>query len=111
MDALLSPCISTLLRKKNSSFTELQRFMDDYNNADLVTLGQQSPNPQHKLLFRHKFASSLFSATKHGIYTRMQVILNDPTFQNLISNNTTIKLEQLIEQRKIILFKLSLGHS
>ena len=111
MDAILSPCIATLLRCGNSSFTDLQRFMDDNNNADLQALGQQSPNPQHRLLFRHKFSSPLFSATKHGIYTRLQVILNDPTFQNLISNTTTINLKQLIEEKKIILFKLSLGNA
>lgn len=111
MDAILSPCIATLLRCGNSSFTDLQRFMDDNNNADLLLLGQQSPNPQHRLLFRHKFNSPLFSATKHGIYTRLQVILNDPTFQNLISNTTTINLKQLIEEKKIILFKLSLGNA
>ena len=111
MDAILSPCIATLLRCKNSSFTDLQRFMDDNNNADLLVLGQQSPNPQHRLLFRHKFNSPLFSATKHGIYTRLQVILNDPTFQNLISNTTTVNLKQLIEEKKIILFKLSLGNA
>ena len=111
MDAILSPCIATLLRCGNSSFSDLQRFMDDNNNADLLALGQQSPNPQHRLLFRNKFNSPLFSATKHGIYTRLQVILNDPTFQNLISNTTTVNLKQLIEEKKIILFKLSLGNT
>jgi hypothetical protein len=111
MDAILSPCIATLLRCKNSSFTDLQRFMDDNNNADLLVLGQNSPNLQHRLLFRHKFNSPLFSATKHGIYTRLQVILNDPTFQNLISNTTTVNLKQLIEEKKVILFKLSLGNA
>ena len=111
MDAILSPCIATLLRCQNTSFTDLQRFMDDNNNADLLALGQKSPNPQHRMLFRHKFNSPLFSATKHGIYTRLQVILNDPTFQNLISNTTTVNLKQLIEEKKIILFKLSLGNA
>lgn len=111
MDAILSPCIATLLRSKNSSFSDLQRFMDDNNNVDLLALAQHSPNPQHRMLFRHKFNSPLFSATKHGIYTRLQVILNDPTFQNLISNTTTVNLKQLIEEKKIILFKLSLGNA
>ena len=73
MDAILSPCIATLLRKKDSSFAELQRFMDDDNNTALVALGKQSPNLQHRNLFQHKFHSQLFSATKHGIYTRMQM--------------------------------------
>ncbi len=110
-DAILSLCIATLLRKKNSSFSERQRFMDDGNNADLVELGKQSPNSQHQALFIHKFNSQLFSATKHGIYTRMQMLLNDPIFQNLISNKTSIQLKKMINSKKIILFKLSLGRS
>ncbi|MBF0264129.1 MAG: hypothetical protein HQL46_02575 [Gammaproteobacteria bacterium] len=36
MDAILSPCIATLLRRPNSDFSDLQRFMDDDNNHDLV---------------------------------------------------------------------------
>jgi len=38
MDALLSPCIATLLRRSNSDFSDLQRFMDDDNNHDLIEL-------------------------------------------------------------------------
>ncbi len=108
MSAILSPCIATLLRRPNSNFSDLQRFMDDNNNQDLVALGAQSPNPQHRTLFQTRFYNKMYSATKHGLYTRMQVLLNEPVFQNLISNTTTLKLKQLINQKKIILFKLSL---
>jgi len=111
MDALLSPCIATLLRRPNSSFADLQRFMDDKNNSDLVELWKASPNPHHRSLFQHQFQSSLYSATKHGIYTRVQVLLNDPVFQNLISHRTSFELKKLINQKKIILFKLSLWES
>jgi hypothetical protein len=109
MEAILSPCISVLLRKKDGCFEDLQRFMDDKQNSDLIQLGLNSPNPQHAKLFRDKFTSSGYESTKHGIYTRMQTLLNDPIFQNLISNKTTVDLKKLIDQRKTILFKLSLG--
>lgn len=109
MEAILSPCIAVLLRKKDGCFEDLQRFMDDNQNEDLIKLGLNSPNPQHAKLFRDKFTSKGYEATKHGIYTRMQTLLNDPIFQNLISNKTTVNLKQLIDQRKTILFKLSLG--
>lgn len=109
MEAILSPCIAVLLRKSDGCFEDLQRFMDDGQNEDLIKLGLNSPNPQHAKLFRDKFTSSGYESTKHGIYTRMQTLLNDPIFQNLISNKTTVNLKQLIDQRKTILFKLSLG--
>lgn len=111
MDAILSPCIATLLRRPNSSFSDLQRFMDDDNNHDLVEYWASSSNLQHSLLFQTKFHSKLYAATKHGLYTRLQVLLNEPVFQNLISNKTTLDLKKLINQKKIILFKLSLWES
>ncbi|EHH0751443.1 DUF87 domain-containing protein [Vibrio vulnificus] len=109
MDAILAPCIAVLLRKDGGCFEDLQRFMDDEKNADLIELGKQSPNVQHAKFFSDKFNSKGYEATKHGIYTRMQTLLNDPIFQHLISNKTTINLKDLINQRKTILFKLSLG--
>lgn len=111
MEAILSPCIAVLLRRKGSSFADLQRFMDDENNSDLVALGRNSPNPQHAQIFQSKFHDDQYRATKHGIYTRMQILLNDPTFQRIISGKSTLNLRQLIDDKKIILFKLSLGQS
>jgi len=36
MNAILYPCITTLLRRKNSSFIDLKRFMNDQENHDLI---------------------------------------------------------------------------
>ncbi|MGL1955846.1 MAG: DUF87 domain-containing protein [Colwellia sp.] len=36
MNAILYPCINTLLRRKNSSFIDLKRFMNNDENKDLV---------------------------------------------------------------------------
>lgn len=109
MEAILSPCIGVLLRKKDGCLEDLQRFMDDKQNEDLIKLGLNSPNQQHAKLFRDMFTTKDYRATKHGIYTRIQILLNDPIFHNLISNKTTVNLKKLIDQRKTILFKLSLG--
>lgn len=37
MEAVLTPCIATILRKQNGNLVDLQRFMDDQRNADLIT--------------------------------------------------------------------------
>ncbi len=108
MDALIHPCLSVLLRKKGSSFIDLQRFMDDDNNQDLVELGMKSQNPQHRLFFTNQFTRKTLWLTKRGIYMRLQVLLNDPIFQNLISGSNSLDLERLIEEKKIIIFKLTL---
>lgn len=109
MDAILTPCISTLLWKGDSNFKELQRFFDDKNNEDLIELGKENPNPEHSYLFESKFNDDSYRSTKHGIFTRIQILLNDPIFQRLISNKTTIDLEELVNQKKIIIFKLPMG--
>jgi len=57
MEALLTPCVATLLRRKNSSLWDLQRFMVDELNTDLVKLGLQSPNPAHRNFFEIGFVS------------------------------------------------------
>jgi len=36
VNAILYPCITTLLRRKNSSFIDLKRFMNDEQNQDLI---------------------------------------------------------------------------
>jgi len=108
MNAVMLPCISTLLRMKGSTFEDLQRFMDAENNKDLIREGQRSPNMQHRSFFRSWFQSQAYRATGHGIFTRLQVLMNDPLFQKLISGEQSLDLEKLIEQRKIIIFKLTL---
>lgn len=55
MGTLLHACIATLLRRPGSSLEDLQRFMSDKRNADLVALGMRSPNPQHAKFFRSEF--------------------------------------------------------
>ena len=111
MEAIIHPCIATLLRRQGSDFTDLQRFMDDRQNRDLLELDVESPNLQHRRFFRDKFMDKAYMATKNAIYTRLQVFLNDPIFQNLLTGKNTIPLKQLIRQKKIIVFKLSLGEA
>ena len=109
MKAILYPCISVLVRKKGGCFEDLQRFMDDKNNEDLILLGKQSPNIQHARFFEEKFSSSSYDVTKHGIYTRIQNLLNDSIFSSLIGRETTINLRELIDSRSNVLFRLSMG--
>jgi hypothetical protein len=108
MNAILEPCIAVLLRRENSSFEELQDFFDDNRSKKLVELGLKSPNLQHRKMFTKWYEKGL-SVTKHGLYMRMQVILNDPIFQNLITRKTTVNLKKLIDEKKVILFRLPKG--
>jgi energy-coupling factor transporter ATP-binding protein EcfA2 len=109
MQALLMPCIASLLRKGDASLIDLQTFMDDDNNSHLVELGMQSPNPSHRYFFSKQFYNSSYKLTKSSIFTKIQSLLNSHTFYNLVTGKSTINIEQAMNQGKVIVFNLSKG--
>lgn len=110
MEAVLVPCIATLLRKKDSSLLELQRFMNDEENADLIKLGLQSPNPVHKNLFKSAFRKgSGYQTTKQSIYTKLLKILGTSAFLEFTCGRSTVDLTKATNEGKVIIFKLTKG--
>lgn len=109
MEAVLRPCIATLLRAGNMTLYDLQRFMSDKDNKELVALGTQSPNPAHRQFFQSQFHNPNYAKTKSSIYTKVFSLLGTQTFFNLTVGRSTFNLEQLIEENKIIIFNLSKG--
>lgn len=109
MTALLAPCIATLLRKGDASLRDLQYFMNDEMNTELVALGKQSPNQSHAFFFHNEFSNKAYSKTKIAIYTRLLDLLNTSAFYNLVTGKSTFDLEQLLNEGKIVLFNLSKG--
>lgn len=109
MKALLEPCVSTLLRMKNSSLEDLQKFMNDETNSTLISEGKKSNNPVFKSFFESGFNNSNFSVTKQAIYSKIQTLLNSYTFYNLIVGKSTIDLEKELNSKKLIIINLSKG--
>lgn len=108
MKSLLVPCITVLLKRENSSLKELLRFMTS-NNEDLVELGIKSKNPSISNFFKTNFHDPIYSVTKQSITVKIQSLLNSYTFTKITTSKDTINLEELINQRKIIVFNLSKG--
>lgn len=108
MKTLLHACIATLLRRPWSTLEDLQRFTSDSHNGDLLALWKSSPNKQHAKFFQNEFCSPDYRMTKRGMYTRLQSLLHDPIFHRLIAQRSSFDLEGLINQRKIIIFRLPL---
>ena len=109
MDALLKPCIATLLRREGSTLKDLQDFMDDDINEQFVELGKQSPNVNHRDFFINGFHKDTYNVTKSSIYTKCQSLLNSSTFHNLINGKSTVDLEDAMNSGKVILFNLAQG--
>ncbi len=107
MKAILAPCISTLLRRGNADIFELQKFMNDGINQDLVNLGTKSPIKGHRSFFRKEFRKESYEVTKNAISAKLQVFLNNPTFVNLVTGKSTINFSKEINTKgRIIIFKL-----
>lgn len=107
MRTLLIPCISVLLRRKNSSLQDLQRFMIEDQNADLLKLGQQSPNSGQAAFFRVGFMEKTYETTKRSVYTRLQTLLNSTVFRRMINPAASLSLEAELNAGKIIVFSLA----
>ncbi len=108
MEAVLVPCIATLLRKEYSDIYELQRFMDKNLNRDLVELGRKSPIKGHKKFFETQFGQDKLDVTKDALATKLQVFLNDPIFSNATTGISTIELDKEINTKgNTIIIKLS----
>ncbi len=107
MEDILNSCISVLLRKGNSDFKELYRFMNDNRNADLLELGKKSPNDLEKEFFEDYFEDNNKNITKESIRKRLKTLLNDEIFSNLMNGKSTINLEKEMNTKgKIIIFRI-----
>lgn len=110
MQTFLQPCISTLLFRENSSIRDLQRFMQDGNNADLRDLGRKNPIPDHRNFFTSGgFDIPLYKKTKDALYQKIQQLLNLPNFSRLMVGKSTVDLRKAINSGKVVLINLSKG--
>jgi energy-coupling factor transporter ATP-binding protein EcfA2 len=109
MDMVLAYCINTVLRLPYPTIDDLVRFMDDDRNKDLVEFGRKNPIKRHRDFFDHKFNIATYKQTKNSIMTRLETLLANPEFENLIVGNSTIDLEREMDSGKVILFNLAQG--
>ena len=59
--------------------------MNDDENSDLIKHGLQLENQLHRSFFSQKFKAKSLSISKHAIEMRLQVLLNDPILQRLLT--------------------------
>jgi len=109
MEALLVPCLTVLLKREGSTLLDLQRFMNDEKNQDLVSLGAQSNIIAHRIFFQDRFFERTFSITKASISTKLQSLLNSQTFYHLTVGKSTLDIESILSSRKLVIFNLSKG--
>ncbi len=112
MIRILDACINTLMRHKNMDLIDISRFVIDRLNDDLIQLGVQNNNPIHRRLFETQYKSEKggeFQSSKNGIMYRMDSLLSSSIFRGLTTGKSTVKLKELIDQKKVIIFSLQKG--
>jgi len=110
MESLLLPCLSVLLHRSKSDLSDFVRFMDNKRNADLIHYGAEHlPFDEHRRFFEHQFHSSHYDSTRDALRNRFQSLLNIPTIKQFTCGPSTIRLPELTEQKKVIVFNLSVS--
>jgi hypothetical protein len=105
--ALLTPCIATLIKLDNTSLYDLQAFMNDDENHNLVEKGKITKNFAHKNFFEMGFYSPNLTSTKRAIFLKLQTLLNNKTFSNLTTGKSTFDLEEIMNSHKNLIVKLN----
>ena len=106
METLPIPCISTLLRKENSTLFDLQDFMDDDKNNELVQFGIRYCSIGQIRSFEKQFYSDKLRATKEAIYNKLQSLFNFELFIKMMCGKSTIDLEKAQREDCRIIFRL-----
>lgn len=107
MEILLTHCIRALLIKGNGSFKELNRFMNDKRNHDLVEFAK-GINEDEEEYFSDYFPNE--TNTKIAVRRRISKLIDDPLFSNLMNGESTINLEREVNtEGKIIIFDIPKG--
>jgi len=106
-EALLMPCLATLLKIPNTSLYDLQTFMNDEENEELVNRGKITKNFAHKNFFETNFYSSNLNSTKKAVFLKLQTLLNNKTFSNLTTGKTTFDIEKIMNNGTNLIVKLN----
>jgi Helicase HerA, central domain len=111
MRTVLHPCILTLLDHPHATMWDLQLFMDDKRNPDLVSFGATRVHyPGVADFFRHSFRGEThIKPTKDAIKNKLYSLLTGGIFANLTCGKSTIHLERAWNERKVVVFNLPVG--
>lgn len=109
MGTLLNAVLSVLLKREGSTLTDLQRFMRDEQNEDLVEEAKRISTDGQKDFFQNAFYHSSYSATKAALYTKIQDLLNSQAFYRLTVGESTVDIQELMNSKKTVIFNLSKG--
>lgn len=109
MGTLLKAVLTILLQKEDSTLKDLQVFMRDDENADLLAYAiEHSPTGQRHF-FENAFSDKTYKPTKNALYTKIQDLLNSQIFYDITIGKSTLNIRELMDSKKTVIFNLSKG--
>ena len=114
MKTVLKPVLTVLLRlsrdgKRNTTFFDLERFLDDQRNEDLVAYAaSQLQGEGQRRFFRHLFKDPKFTPTKFSLRSKLAGLLNAQLFVELLSReHSSWNLQDLMNRGSTVLIDAS----
>jgi hypothetical protein len=108
MEAVLYPSVRFLVDLPNATLRDLQRLMK--GDERLFELACQSPRPEVSEFFSTEFNKmATLTTTKQSVAVKIGNILSKGTLEKVLCGRTSIDLERLMSERKIILVNLAKG--
>lgn len=113
MKTLLTPMFSVLLQRSltgdtPSTFFDLERFLDDTRNEDLITAGMRSDHEGIRRFFEHLFGDPKFQPTKFSLRVKLASLLNTHSFARLLAQeHSSWDLESLMNGGNTIIIDAS----
>lgn len=107
MRNILHHTVPVLMGSKDRSPADLVRFMDSSRNIDLIENARRILPPDEAAFFDGEFQAAQYKQTRLSIVTKLRVMLR--AGRPLFVGQSTINLEKLIDDRKVIVFNLARG--
>lgn len=107
MEAVISPCIATLLRMPGATIADLRDFLDEERNERLLEFAFANLSNAQQIDFLRRDFANTRNDTRLALKTKLQLLLDSDVFRNFLVGRSTLDLEREIEAKKLIIFSLS----
>ena len=105
----MTPCFTALLRRKGSDLLTLQQlFMSDGKSAlfqELLPL----LHPQQRRFLSGEWDKKRYETTKDAVVAKIQTLMNSEHFLNFLCGPSTLDLDRIVKERKVLCFSLQKG--
>lgn len=113
MNALLQVCIPVMFKMENSSIYNLLEFLEPEgeNVQKYIDFANENFTNKNMLDFLNgKFQNDTsYNRTKASMISRLHSLFGTTLMQNFLVGKATVKLENLLNQKKVVIFNISKG--